>query len=78
MDVQNDQWFIRIVMARPDSFQWKIYTSWLGRLNRQGPSKHLICAALFVFNTFTPLNIYGNVCKQKQIYLKIKQRLKII
>ena len=35
-----------------------------------GPSKHLIRAAQFVYTNFTQLNMYGNVCTMKQIYLR--------
>ena len=65
MNVQNCQWYTWI-KAEPDSFHWKIYTGWLRRLNGQGPSKHLIYAALFVYDAFTPMNKY--VCKRKKIY----------
>ena len=55
-DVQNDQWFTRIIETGCDSLLLKIYTGWFRRLNGQGSSKHLICIPLFVY-------MYGNVCK---------------
>ena len=51
-------------------FTRKFYNGWLRRLNGWGSSKHLICAALFIYNAFTQLNVYGGVCKQKQTYIK--------